>query len=142
MDSAARYRSWLAAQGFEVEGMAQPVLIRRRQTALEGEAREKFTRDANVRTTASMSAAEQAKADAAALDAGLLAMVRSNDIDRGKQSAIRPEIPRKGGVGLRARPDGDAQGQLSLERPPAHPWRPSSSVLTAISRCRAAARGG
>lgn len=81
MASAGRYRAWLEGQGYSLDGMAEPVLIRRRTTPLDDGQRQAFARAANVRTTASMSAAEQARADAAALSPDLLAMIRSNDLE-------------------------------------------------------------
>mgnify|MGYP001208117059 CR=1 FL=1 len=80
MESAARYRTWLESQGFDVSGMTAPVLVRRRRTELDDEGRAAFARAANARTTASMSAAEQAQADAAALTPEILGLLRSNDI--------------------------------------------------------------
>jgi hypothetical protein len=115
MDSAARYRAWLAGQGYAVDGMAAPVLVRRRLSEMNDTARQRFARAANVRTTASMSAAEQARADGAALTPDLLAMIRSNDIEA---AANRPFASRflgtiAGGSELGQLVDGE--GRLSLD---------------------------
>jgi DdrB-like nuclease len=64
MPSAVNYRAWLQAQGFNVEGMSQPVLVRRRTTELSPADRQAFTREANERTTLTPSASEQAMTDA------------------------------------------------------------------------------
>lgn len=64
MPSAARYRDWLAEQGFDVEGLKEPVLIRRRLGELAPADRAAFAREANERTTLSMGATERALADA------------------------------------------------------------------------------
>ncbi len=74
------YRDWLASQGYQVEGMRQPVLVRRRVTDLSADERVAFTRAANERTTASMSASEQAAADGEALTPDLLSMIRGSDV--------------------------------------------------------------
>lgn len=79
-DSAKRYRVWLQAQGFDVGGMKAPVLIRRRTTELSPEDRAAFTREANERSTAGMSASEQAQADAQAMPDWLLDRYQGGDI--------------------------------------------------------------
>lgn len=66
-DKAAAYRDYLAGRGYPVEGVAEPVLVRRRTGELSDADRAAFTREANARSTAAMSASEQASADAAAL---------------------------------------------------------------------------
>jgi hypothetical protein len=85
------YRDWLAGQGYQVEGMRAPVLVRRRVSDLSPDARVAFTRSANERTTATMSASEQARADAAQLDADLLGMIRGPDVG---SAANRPFVRR------------------------------------------------
>ena len=71
-ERAAAYREFIKAQGFDVEGMRAPVLVRRRKTDLDADARRQFTVDANKPTTMKLSAAEQANADAALIDDALL----------------------------------------------------------------------
>jgi hypothetical protein len=61
------YREYLKSQGFNVDNMKNPVLIRRRTTQLTPEERVAFTREANASSTLSMSAMEQALADAGAV---------------------------------------------------------------------------
>ena len=80
MDSAGRYRAWLESQGHDVAGMTAPVLIRRRNEDMDAAGRADLTRRANERTTASMSATEQAQADSAHLTPELLGMIESDDV--------------------------------------------------------------
>lgn len=61
----AAYREWIKSQGFEVEGIANPVLIARRAEQLSEQERLAFVREANAATAMRMGAAEQAAADAA-----------------------------------------------------------------------------
>jgi hypothetical protein len=56
LPGAQRYRDWLRGQGFDVEGMRRPVLIRRRASDLSPADRQAFVREANERTTLAMSA--------------------------------------------------------------------------------------
>ena len=74
------YRTWLRSQGYSIEGMKAPVLIRRRTTDLSPADREAFTREANERTTLTYSTAEQAAADARAMPEGLLDLYRGGEI--------------------------------------------------------------
>lgn len=62
--AAERYRDWLSSQGVDVEKYRNPVLVRQRLTALEGEARQRFTVAANQAATMSLGASERALADA------------------------------------------------------------------------------
>lgn len=80
-EGAARYRQFLAEQGFDIEGFDQPVLVRRRLTELEPEARQAFVRDANARTTADFSSTEHALSDAEALSDTTLGLFVGGDID-------------------------------------------------------------
>ena len=63
-DKAQEYRQFLADSGYDIEGMAQPVLVRVRRTPMTTEQRIQYTRDSNERTTLGMSPAEQAQVDA------------------------------------------------------------------------------
>ena len=75
-DRARDYREALAAAGYNVEGMDQPVLVQRRVADMTPEERQAFTREANQRTTAERGAAEIASSDAAAIDDGVLSNYR------------------------------------------------------------------
>ncbi|MCA1971903.1 MAG: LPD5 domain-containing protein, partial [Caenispirillum sp.] len=78
---AERYREYLAAQGYPVEGMRAPVLVRIRGGDMSPAERMAFTREANERDTLGMSTTERAMADAAAMPDDLLALYRGGDID-------------------------------------------------------------
>jgi hypothetical protein len=58
------YRAWLESQGYDTTGIANPVLIGRRTTAMSDQERLAFVREANAATAARMGAAEQAASDA------------------------------------------------------------------------------
>lgn len=67
-DKAEAYKAHLQANGYNIDGFNQPVLIQRRTTPLTPEARSKFAAELNTSATARMSSSEQAAADRAALD--------------------------------------------------------------------------
>jgi len=74
-DRADAYRAQIEAAGFAVpEGMTQPVLVARRTSDLSAEQRSTFVRQANVSSTARMSATERAAIDARAIDSETVAM--------------------------------------------------------------------
>lgn len=79
-DRAAAYRAYVEGQGFDTKGMTEPVLVRRRQGDMAPEERAQFAREANKEGVASMSASEQAMADAASLTNDITGLVRSADI--------------------------------------------------------------
>jgi hypothetical protein len=82
-DVAARYRRFLEQQGFDLNGIREPVLIRRRLTDLSPADREAFTRESNQRTTLNLGAAEQAAADAKQLPDWLFDLYRGGEIGSG-----------------------------------------------------------
>ncbi|MDS1141698.1 LPD38 domain-containing protein [Pusillimonas sp. SM2304] len=63
-ERAQAYRKWLQDQGYAVKGMKAPVLVRQRETEMSDADLRAYTRESNERTTAQMSATEQAQADA------------------------------------------------------------------------------
>lgn len=71
-EKAAAYRAALTEAGYDVTGIANPVLISRRVTPLSPDARAQFNADANSSSTARMSAVEIAEMDRAALNDGVL----------------------------------------------------------------------
>lgn len=75
------YRETLEALGYDTAGMDQPVLVRRRVTDLSEPARQRFTAEANERTTLDLSPTERALADAQALDDASLGLWRGGDAD-------------------------------------------------------------
>lgn len=68
----AAYREWLQENGWNIDGMREPVLVRRRITPLTPEERRAFTSVLNDRPTAAMGTREQAKADAGKLTLDVL----------------------------------------------------------------------
>ena len=77
---ASNYRSFLKAQNFDVDAMRNPVLIARRVTDLDPEARVGFVNAANRSTAMRLGASEQALADARLLDADLLGRLDGADV--------------------------------------------------------------
>jgi ddrB-like ParB superfamily domain/Zeta toxin len=75
------YRQYLANQGYPVEGMNKPVLVRIRGTEMTDAERQAFARKANKRNQLEMSAPETAMADAAAMSDDTVALFRGGDID-------------------------------------------------------------
>jgi hypothetical protein len=75
-EKAAAYRAYLEKLGFDTKGMKEPVLVRKRTSEMTPAERKQFTVDANTPTVMKMSAAEQAAADAAILDDGLIDMMQ------------------------------------------------------------------
>lgn len=61
---AQAYRAFLEAQGYDLTGIERPVLVGRRLTDFTPEQASAFARGANERPNLSMTAAEQARADA------------------------------------------------------------------------------
>lgn len=79
--ASGRYRAELEAQGYDVSGMKQPVLVRERTARLTGEERVKLTRDMNAEATEAYSPSERASADAQAIDDSLLGMIEGADLN-------------------------------------------------------------
>lgn len=80
-DLAEQYRDYLAAQGYPIEGVAKPVLVRIRRTELTDEEINIYTKEMNSRTTLEMTAKEQAVADAESLPDSALSLYRGGDLD-------------------------------------------------------------
>lgn len=76
---AQAYRDFLQGEGFNVSGMRRPVLVRVRRSELTPAERVAFTEEANVPTTATMSASERANIEARALDDRMLSLVEGSD---------------------------------------------------------------
>lgn len=90
LDTARAYREHLAAQGYPVEGMAEPVLVRVRDGEMTPDDRMAFTREANERDTLGMSATERAMADAQAMTPQMLALYRGGEVDEaGNREFVR-----------------------------------------------------
>lgn len=92
-DLARAYVAHLEAQGYPVEDMAKPVLVRIRRTEMTPEEIEGYTRESNTDTKLAMSATEQAMSDAAALPDAALDLYRGGDIDTaGNRDFVRAFI--------------------------------------------------
>lgn len=98
-DRADAYRAMIEANGFDVAGMKQPVLVRRRITTLTDQERKAFTEEANARNTLGMSPAERAMVHAGRMDATLLDLYKGGDLTtlansdfvRGFMSEVAPD---------------------------------------------------
>lgn len=76
------YRNFLRSQHFDIEGFNKPVLIARRITDLDPEARIGFVTAANRSTAMRLGAAEQALSDARLIDDAVLSKLRdAGDVD-------------------------------------------------------------
>src|ERR1700744_1511414 len=81
LPSADRYRDYLASQGYPVEGMTAPVLVRVREGDLIPSERQACVRGANQSGQLGYSATERAMNDAAALPDHALDLYRGGDIE-------------------------------------------------------------
>jgi|GEM_PF-1422253 len=78
-DRHEAYVKTIKAAGFTIpEGVKNPILIARRTSELDDAARIQFVRDANTSTIARMSATEQSRMDADAIDKNTLSFHKSN----------------------------------------------------------------
>jgi hypothetical protein len=108
-ESYKQYISGLTGQ--DLSGFSQPVLVRRRQTDMTREQRQQFALEANQSATMSLSATEQAQADAAAVK-DIVGIMQGGDIlSAGNRNFVKafinklPQSERNAAV--------DANGQLS-----------------------------
>ena len=87
-ERARAYVDWLEKQGFDLQGLQRPILVRRRVTPLDPKAREAFAREANERTTAAMSTSEQAMTDAKTLTPAHLGLYKGGALTGGHNAAF------------------------------------------------------
>lgn len=78
--SADGYRAFLEREGFDTSGFKEPVLIRRRVTAMSDAQREDFAHAANGSASLRMSPTEQALADARHIAPEIAALARPGEI--------------------------------------------------------------
>ncbi|CAB4128196.1 hypothetical protein UFOVP99_17 [uncultured Caudovirales phage] len=120
LPTAQTYRAMLARLGFDVQGMAEPVLIRRRTTPLDAEARRAFTAESNVDQLARMSAGEQARTDARRLTPELLARLQPGGLDSAANAdfirAVIEALPQSERTALSSGGKLTADGLTRLER--------------------------
>jgi hypothetical protein len=111
---AAQMRAWLEAQGYDVEGVQRPVLVRIVQGERSIRDRAQFAAAMNRPAAAAMSVTEQAMADARAIDAAL-------DLHSGGASgaAANARFARAAIAGMTSEAERgalvDAQGRLSQD---------------------------
>lgn len=82
-EAYGRYQAELAAQGFDTTGMRQPVLVRIRDQAMDGETRAALAREMNAAPTEAMGPSEQAMADAASVDDAMLSHLDGQSLGSG-----------------------------------------------------------
>lgn len=91
--AAERYKNHLASQGYPVDGMKNPVLVRIRDSEMNSNQRQAFTRAANERDTLAMSGTERAMADSSAMPDGMLELYRGGEIsDAGNRNFVKSFI--------------------------------------------------
>lgn len=73
------YRAWLSAQGVDVAGFAQPVIVRERLTPLSPDGRADFAIAANRSAILTMSAPERALSDGRLVTPDMLGLIRNAD---------------------------------------------------------------
>lgn len=79
-EAAQRYRAFLQQQGFDVGGMANPVLVRVRKSQMTDAERVRFAQEANSSAGLTMSAGERAASDASRLDSSVLDLYQGGDV--------------------------------------------------------------
>ena len=87
-DQANAYRTWLAGQGFDVKGMASPVLVRERTAPLDMAARAKLASEMGASPTMAMSVTERAAADAKQIPSDLLSTYQGGDVTSPRNAAF------------------------------------------------------
>lgn len=80
-DLAQAYMQHLAAQGYPVEGMQRPVLVRVRDGSMSKDDVSAYIRDSNARPQLAMRATELAMSDASALPDSAMSLYRGGDVD-------------------------------------------------------------
>jgi hypothetical protein len=78
--SGQAYRDYLSSQGFNTEGIENPVLIRRRVTDLAPDERIRFAQEANASPGLALSATERAAVDAGRLSPDVVDLFKGGDI--------------------------------------------------------------
>lgn len=81
LPSAETYRNYLEQQGYPVEGMEAPMLVRIRSDAMSPEDRQAFVREANQSGQLGYSSTERAMGDAVAMPDYALDLFRGGDVE-------------------------------------------------------------
>ena len=87
-EKAAAYRAFLEAQGHDITGMKEPVLVRERITPMTAEERQAFATEANKQGIAAMSPVERAQGDAKLLDAATMGKLHGEDLTTGRNAGF------------------------------------------------------
>jgi GNAT superfamily N-acetyltransferase len=94
-EQAEAYRQFLRSQGYNIDGMQQPVLVRRRVTDMTPEERRAFVIEANTSATARLNAVEQAKSDADLIGDDVLSLYRGGELGAaGNRDFVRSLVSR------------------------------------------------
>ena len=110
MPTAEAYRTHLKNQGYPVDGMKEPVLVRVRQGEMTTEERLSLAEDANNDDKLGLSAPEQALIDARRLSPDVMALYREGDLDTVANNSFRraflEKVVSKGDRGKMLQEDG------------------------------------
>lgn len=114
-DKAARYREFLAARGYPIDGFEKPVLVRVRTEEMSGLDRIDFVRETAARREADLSAAEQGALDARRLDPNVLELLDGENVGAAQNAAFAREFARSVGNANELGRLIDAEGRLSAD---------------------------
>lgn len=104
MPGAERYRSYLKAQGYPVDGMTSPVLVRVRKGDMTTDERISLAEDANEDDKLDMSTPERAMIDARKVSDEMVALYRGGDIDQaGNRDFVRSFLDKVASKGSRGK---------------------------------------
>jgi hypothetical protein len=96
-EKAQAYRDFLTAQGHDISGFKEPVLVRERTQAMSDAERQAFATEANQASVAAMSPVERAQSDARLLDAAVMGQLHGEDLTTAKNAgfvkAVLGELP-------------------------------------------------
>lgn len=87
-EKAEAYRQFLKSQGYDIDGIENPVLIRRRATDMTDEQRRQFVIDSNKDAKQAMSAVETARSDRDNLTPSLMALYRGSDLNKAENASF------------------------------------------------------
>ncbi len=85
-EKADAYRRFLQAQGYDLEGYKNPILIRERVTPMDMGERRAFALEANQAATAELAPVERAQADARLIDSSTMAKLAGADLTQFKNA--------------------------------------------------------
>lgn len=111
-ERAVAYRNYLQGLGFDLQGIATPVLVRRRVTPFTDTERRDFVREANQSATMTLTPVEKAEIDARAMNDSVIEVWRGGEVtdavNRDFVSAFVGQLPQEQRNEMT-----DAQGRLS-----------------------------